>query len=59
MVLQICKFGYLVSTHLDQEAGGEDSDPDPVVRLQPLPKEGDGEKPAPDDWCTPEQISVF
>ena len=44
---------------LDQEAGGEDTDPDPVVRLQPLAKEGDGEKPAPDDWCTPKQISIF
>ena len=48
-----------VGDGLDQEASGEDTDPDPVVRLQPLAKEGDGEQPAPDDWCTPEQISVF
>ena len=38
---------------LDHQPGREDADPDPVVRLQPLPKEGDGEKSAPDDWGAP------
>ena len=35
---------------LDDEASREDKDPDPVVSLQPLAKEGDGEQAAPDDW---------
>ena len=40
---------------LDDQAGREDEDPDPVVCLQPLAKEGNGEKPTPDDWCAPDQ----
>ena len=40
---------------LDDKAGREDEDPDPVVCLQPLAKEGNGEKPTPDDWCAPDQ----
>ena len=40
---------------LDDKASREDEDPDPVVCLQPLAKEGNGEKPAPDDWCAPDQ----
>ena len=40
---------------LDHEPEREDADPDPVVRLQPLPEEGNGEKAAPDDWCTPKK----
>ena len=48
-----------VGDGLDQEAGREDPDPDPVMRLQPLAKEGDGEKSAPDDWCTPKKSASF
>ena len=40
---------------LDHEPEREDADPDPVVRLQPLPEEGNGEKAAPDDWCAPKK----
>ena len=40
---------------LDHEAGREDADTDPVVRLQPLPQEGNGEKPAPDDRGAPKK----
>ena len=38
---------------LDDEPGGEDENPDPVVRLQPLAEEGDGKQATPDDGRAP------
>jgi hypothetical protein len=37
-----------VGDGLDDESGRQHANPDPVVRLQSLPKEWDGKEPAPD-----------
>ena len=44
-----------VGDGLDHEPGREDADADPVVRLQPLAEEGNGEKPTPNDWRAPKK----